>query len=78
MIVYAGSARRQLRAFGAAVIVTPLGTARFVTAVNDRLASQYYRPTVDVMLRITGKRIATPVCALARNDMEICHLDAPN
>ena len=23
----------------------------------------------DVMLRITGERIATPVCALARNDM---------
>ena len=50
-----------------------IGPARFVISaghsINDRFASEYYRPTVDVMLRITGKRIATPVCALARNDI---------
>ena len=59
MIVYAGSDRRQLRAFTGAVIVTPLGTARFVPAdniVNDRLVVEEMNVLTDVVtLRVTGR-----------------------
>ena len=37
---------------------------RFVELMNGR-------PAADAMLRIAGERIATPVCALVRNDIKI-------
>ena len=33
---------------------------------------EFVSALADAMLRIAGERIATPVCALARNDTEIC------
>ena len=47
----------------------PLGN---VTAtVNCSLAYNSDRPAAAAMLRIVGERIATPVCALVRNDTVI-------
>ena len=40
-----------------------------IEKLNCSLYEQNCRPLADVMLRITGERIATPACGLVRNDM---------